>query len=228
MADGRIEPRQVARLKEMVQWLRNYGNSIYATRGGPFVPGSWGASTRKGNTIYLHVLSWSEDVIILPPIPHRIIESSVLIGGTVHVIQTDKAIEVSVPKAQRREMDTIIALELDGPASGIAPLKLPFTSLTAGKKQGLLIRCSIRSRLTAIRKMRWMMTCSQAGPPRAASRGPGSKWIWANQPHLTVPESVRSSTVWRNLSYNTKKATNGGRSRMERQSAPVIRANSNP
>jgi len=133
MADGRIEPRQVARLKEMGQWLRNYGNSIYATRGGPFVPGSWGASTRKGNTIYLHVLSWSEDAIILPPIPHRIIESSVLTGGTAHVKQTDEAIEVSVPQVDRRELDTIIVLKLDGPASEIVPLPLPFSSLTAGK-----------------------------------------------------------------------------------------------
>ena len=54
-------------------------------------------------------------------------------GGTVHVKQTGKAIEVSVPKAQRRELDTIIAVQLDGTASEIAPLPLPFSSLTAGK-----------------------------------------------------------------------------------------------
>ena len=45
MADGRIEPGQVARLKETGRWLHSYGDSIYATRGGPFIPGSWGAST---------------------------------------------------------------------------------------------------------------------------------------------------------------------------------------
>jgi alpha-L-fucosidase len=134
MADGRIEPGQIARLKEMGQWLHSYGDSIYATRGGPFIPGSWGASTRKGNTIYLHVMSWPEDAIVLPPIAHRIIESTVLTGGTVNVKQTEKAIEVSAPKAQRRELDTIIVLELDGPASDIAPLPLPFSSLTADKK----------------------------------------------------------------------------------------------
>ena len=36
MPDGRIEPRQVDRLKEMGDWLRKYGESIYGTRGGPF------------------------------------------------------------------------------------------------------------------------------------------------------------------------------------------------
>jgi alpha-L-fucosidase len=64
---------------------------------------------------------------------HRIIESTVLTGGTVNVKQTDRAIEVSVPKAQRRKLNTIIVLELDGPASKIAPLPLPLSSLTAGK-----------------------------------------------------------------------------------------------
>jgi alpha-L-fucosidase len=36
MPDGRIEPRQVERLKEIGQWLQEYGQSIYETRGGPF------------------------------------------------------------------------------------------------------------------------------------------------------------------------------------------------
>jgi len=34
MADGRIEPRQVDRLKEMGEWLDKYGKGIYGTRGG--------------------------------------------------------------------------------------------------------------------------------------------------------------------------------------------------
>ena len=35
MPDGRIEARQVERLREMGAWLKQYGESIYATRGGP-------------------------------------------------------------------------------------------------------------------------------------------------------------------------------------------------
>jgi alpha-L-fucosidase len=45
MPDGRIEPRQVERLMEMGRWLDQYGARIYATRGGPFKPGRWGAAT---------------------------------------------------------------------------------------------------------------------------------------------------------------------------------------
>jgi len=134
MPDGRIEPRQVERLNEMGNWLEKYGSSIYATRGGPFKPGGWGASTHKGNTIYVHVLNWQEDTLTLPPIPEKIIASSVMTGGTVTVRQTKEAVEISVPKSYRREIDTIIVLELDGPAKTISPRALLSSSLTAEKR----------------------------------------------------------------------------------------------
>lgn len=121
MPDGRIEPRQVTRLKEMGNWLDEYSRSIYATRGGPFKPGDWGASTYKGNTIYIHVLNWDENTLTLPPIPKKIITSSVMTGGAATVRQTALAVEISVPKAYRKELDTIIVLQLDGPANGITP-----------------------------------------------------------------------------------------------------------
>jgi alpha-L-fucosidase len=134
MPDGRIEPRQVLRLKEMGNWLEKYGQSIYATRGGPFKPGGWGASTYKGNTIYVHVLNWQGETLTLPPIPKKIIARSVMTGGTAKVKQTDMAVEISVPKSYRRELDTIIVLELDGPAGTISPRGLLSNSLTAGKR----------------------------------------------------------------------------------------------
>jgi len=134
MPDGRIEPRQVDRLREMGVWLSKYGQSIYGTRGGPFKTGSWGASTNKGNNIYIHVFNWDDNGLSLPPIPRKIIDSSVLTGGTATVKQTKEAIEISVPKAHLQEIDTIIKLQLDGPAGEIAPVSMPSSSLAYGKK----------------------------------------------------------------------------------------------
>ncbi|MDO8970377.1 MAG: alpha-L-fucosidase, partial [Saprospiraceae bacterium] len=37
MPDGRIEPRQVEKFRKIGEWLGKYGESIYGTRGGPFV-----------------------------------------------------------------------------------------------------------------------------------------------------------------------------------------------
>ena len=85
MPTGEIAPEQANLLKEMGVWLAKYGESIYGTRGGPFKPGDYGVSTRKGNTIYLHVLNWPDDTLMLPAIPAKVVRSSVLNGGKAEV-----------------------------------------------------------------------------------------------------------------------------------------------
>ncbi len=136
MPTGEIEPRQVERLKEMGTWLAQYGRSIYGTRGGPFKPVRHLVSTRKDNTIYLHILAWPEEVLSLPALPARIIRSSVLTGGAARIKQTDAGIEISVPRSDRREIDTVVALELDRPAMDIAPIAVASVgqSLAEGAK----------------------------------------------------------------------------------------------
>jgi alpha-L-fucosidase len=49
--DGQIDPPQVQRLREIGEWLAKNGESIYGTRGGPFLPGDYGASTHREKTI---------------------------------------------------------------------------------------------------------------------------------------------------------------------------------
>src|ERR1035438_6652869 len=65
--NGEIAPEQADRLKELGAWLAKYGRSIYGTRGGPFKPGNYGASTRKGKTIFLHLWNWSKGSLKLHP-----------------------------------------------------------------------------------------------------------------------------------------------------------------
>lgn len=133
---GDIAPEQVAILKEMGAWLAKYGTSIYGTRGGPFKPGKYGVSTHQGNTIYLHVQHWPGETLTLPALPARILRSRAFASGGVTVKQTADAIEISVPVSDRREPDTIIALELDRSAGNIAPLDVPNPashSLATGK-----------------------------------------------------------------------------------------------
>lgn len=120
--DGRIDPTQAARLREIGAWLGKYGQSIYATRGGPFLPGDYGVSTYRDKTIYVHVLKWQQDKILLPAIPARIVRASALTGGEARFVQSERGIELSVPAAARNDMDTIIALQLDSPADAIQPV----------------------------------------------------------------------------------------------------------
>ena len=120
--DGEIDPSQAQRLREIGDWLGKYGESIYGTRGGPFLPGDYGASTHRDKTVYVHVLKWSGDKLMLPAIPAKIVRASALTGGEAAFAQTEGGIEISLPPAQRADADTIIALELDQPASAIAPI----------------------------------------------------------------------------------------------------------
>ncbi len=142
MPDGRIEPRQVKRLEEMGDWLRKYGETIYGTRGGPWKPTKSIASTRKGNTIFLHLLGWKGGTITLPNIPRTIVRSSALTGGTAKVQQARSKIvirierlpahppvrgaELLLPQGTSRpnepQIDSILKLELDGSAMDLEAL----------------------------------------------------------------------------------------------------------
>ena len=151
MPDGRIEPRQAERFRQIGQWLDAYGESIYGTRGGPFLTaqwgsrfgntnqgihaaGAWGVSTHKDDKIFLHILDAKLDRLTLPPIGPKIVAHSVLTGGSATVVQTAEGIEVAVPAEHRQPLDTIVVLELDGPAADVAPVRQMSGSLAFGKK----------------------------------------------------------------------------------------------
>jgi alpha-L-fucosidase len=135
MPSGEIEPRQVERLKQMGAWMNKYGETIYGTRGGPYMPTRMMASTRKGNTVYLHILAWNGDSVQLKAIPPRIVKSLAVTGGEAKVTQSKSGIEISLPQANHQQIDTIIALELDKPAIEIAPLAGPGEDLPAPAKK---------------------------------------------------------------------------------------------
>src|SRR5882724_3472218 len=124
MPDGRIEPRQVEILKQVGIWMNKYGESVYGTRGGPWKPTKLVASTRKGDTIYLHILRWNEDAIELPGISRRIKSASLLDGTTVDVARRSGKLFVTVPSDRRDAMDTVVKLQLDGSAMEIPALEI--------------------------------------------------------------------------------------------------------
>jgi alpha-L-fucosidase len=119
--DGVIPPTHVQRLAEVGQWLETHGEAIYGTRPGPFQPGDWGVSTHRDKTIYVHVLKWPGEKLKLPALPGKVVRASVLGGGEVSVSQSNEALELSVPPADRSALDTVIALELDRLAETIRP-----------------------------------------------------------------------------------------------------------
>ncbi len=143
MPDGRIEPRQVESFRKIGDWLQKYGESIYGTRGGPFVardmnarkfgaarhrfqlPGGrwWGGSTHRGNIVYLHIMRWPDEEIVLPDIDRELTGHTVLTGGNAVITQDDEGIHISVPADRRDPLDTIVRLEFDRAVLGVDPVR---------------------------------------------------------------------------------------------------------
>jgi alpha-L-fucosidase len=59
--DGQIEPSQVARLKEVGEWLKLYGECIYGTKGGPILPTAAYGTTFTSKAVYIHIWEWPAD-----------------------------------------------------------------------------------------------------------------------------------------------------------------------
>lgn len=114
---GEIDPQQVRVLKEMGQWLSNYGESIYATRGGPFRNGVWGGSTFRDQSVYLHVFRWSGDTLRLPALKAKVIRATALTGGTPQVSQDNRGIVLALPYSQQDKIDTVIRFDLESSAA---------------------------------------------------------------------------------------------------------------
>lgn len=64
--NGELPAVAVQRLKEMGEWMKKYGETIYGTRGGLVTPRDWGVTTMKGNKLFVHILSLQDKALFLP------------------------------------------------------------------------------------------------------------------------------------------------------------------
>jgi alpha-L-fucosidase len=130
--DGVIDPEQANRLREVGAWLQKYGESIYGTRGGPYMPDKRLVSTRKDKIVYLHLLVWPKTGDFrLPALPARIKSATLLNGGPVEIVVDGNDFVIKIAPEHRRDFDTLVKLELDQPALEITPIQLPGAAVPA-------------------------------------------------------------------------------------------------
>ena len=108
--DGTIQPEAAERLRSVGQWLQKYGTTIYNTRGGPIPPRPWGVTTRRGDTVFVHVLKLQDRVLALPDFGARVVSASQLGGGTVTVAQSASGVTLTLPAAATGDIDQVIVL----------------------------------------------------------------------------------------------------------------------
>ncbi|MEI7956288.1 MAG: discoidin domain-containing protein, partial [Verrucomicrobiota bacterium] len=103
-------------------WLALHGDTLTGGLAGPFTAADWGGSMAKGNAIYLHVLDWPGESLVLPALAlsRQITGNTVLTGGTATVTQSSSGITINLPAAYRDPIDTIVRLNLDGSAEDLA------------------------------------------------------------------------------------------------------------
>jgi alpha-L-fucosidase len=111
--DGTIQPEAVAHLDSLGAWLRTYGASIYGTHGGPIPPRPWGVMTQRGDSVFVHVLDWSDRALSIPSLGARVVTASMLAtGASVPVSQTDDSVTLTLPSSTGDEPDRVIVLRI--------------------------------------------------------------------------------------------------------------------
>ena len=80
--DGELPEVAVQRLKEMGEWMNQYGETIYGTRGGAVAPHDWGVTTQKGNKLYVHILNLQDKALFLPLADKKVKKAVLFKNGT--------------------------------------------------------------------------------------------------------------------------------------------------
>ena len=113
MPNGKIQPDHVALLKQMGEWLAKNGETIYGTQGGPLAARDWGVTTQKGNRVFVHILNWHDESLLIPSWGKKIRSAKLFTDGSaLKFSQNDYGILVKIPKAKMDEVDTIVELEV--------------------------------------------------------------------------------------------------------------------
>ncbi len=113
MPNGKIQPENVDTLLAIGKWLELHGESIYGTRKGPVKPQDWGATTQKGNMVYIHVLDHPGGELLISPFFSKIKSARFFEDGSeVSVKKSNEGIILSLPKEKLQNIDTVIVLEL--------------------------------------------------------------------------------------------------------------------
>lgn len=111
-ADGRFPPAALAQLAAITRWMHFNDEAIQGTQAGPLGRQSWGVSTRRGNTLYLHVFR-PAPLFRLRGLRNRVLSTRLLCTGrALPMRQTAAGIELEMPWVE--EGPAVVALELEG------------------------------------------------------------------------------------------------------------------
>lgn len=118
LPDGSLKPEERAILEGIAPWMKQYGEAVYATRGGPWINGDWGGATYKDNNVYLHLFDATK-LIELNRLTQNVTAVTTIDGTAIPFEQSDKSISIKVPESAHNKHVTIVKLTLDAPVTGV-------------------------------------------------------------------------------------------------------------
>ena len=114
MPNGKIQSEFTDTLAAVGQWMKQYGESIYGTRGNVIKPQQWGVVTAKDKQIYLHVLHKPDGAYIFVPELTQKIKMAREMGTSTPLKfkQQPEGIFVYLSEPSKESIDQIIQLEV--------------------------------------------------------------------------------------------------------------------
>ena len=117
MGNGRIDEPDLNILKGIGAWWKVNGQSIRGTTRTPLAVQAWGETTRKGNTLYLHVFDWPSDrKLAVGGLKTELISARLLAqpDGALKYSREGQDLVIEVPAVAPDVADAVIALECAG------------------------------------------------------------------------------------------------------------------
>ena len=111
--DGVIDPKDQQILRSIGAWMNKNSESIYGCDRSPLPVQSWGAVTRKGNRLYLHVFQWPADgKLVVAGLRSNPLGARLLQGRDVGIRRVNPDdVELTLPADAPDPTDTVLVLD---------------------------------------------------------------------------------------------------------------------
>ena len=111
MPNGEIQEEHINSLEKIGKWVSKNGKTIYGTRKGPINPSDELVSTRKENKIFLHLLNFEENELVINNLKEKIKKGTYYNSNLKADYEFKKSVlTINLDESQLDEIDTIIEI----------------------------------------------------------------------------------------------------------------------
>lgn len=113
MANGKIQQEFIDTLKAVGNWAKQYGETIYGTRGNIIEPQEWGTVTAKSKSLYVHLLEKpATNYLFIPGLDQKLVKAFLFDGKkNIRFKQQPEGVFIYLDEINLNDIDTVIELE---------------------------------------------------------------------------------------------------------------------